>query len=100
MSLISTRHVATALFTFVSVAAVVSPALAQQGSSTGEVRRIDSTAGKITIKHGSIDALQLPAMTLVYIIEVELLEGIQPGDKVKFTAERRDQQYVIIKISK
>lgn len=100
MSLTSTRHVAAALFALGSVAAVVSPAFAQQGSSSGEVRRIDSAAGKITIKHGSIEALQLPAMTLVYLIDVVLLEGVQPGDKVKFTAERRDQQYVIVKISK
>ena len=39
-------------------------------------------------------------MTLVYIIDPVLLEGIQPGDKVRFTAKRENEQYVVIKIQK
>ncbi len=100
MSLVSIRHVAAACLAVGAATAIISPAVAQQGSATGEVRRIDAEAGKITIKHGSIGALQLPAMTLVYLVQVELLEGIQPGDKVKFTAERLNDQYVIVKLSK
>lgn len=100
MSLLSVRHLAAAGLALGAATAIITPALAQQGSASGEVRRIDAAAGKITIKHGSIEALQLPAMTLVYIIEVEMLEGIRPGDTVKFTAERRNDQYVIIKIHK
>ncbi len=100
MSLVSIRHIAAASLALGAAAAIISPAFAQQGTAHGEVRRIDTEAGKITLKHGSIDALQLPAMTLVYLIEVDLLEGIQPGDKVRFTAERRNDQYVVIKIKK
>lgn len=100
MSLVSVRSIAAVGLALGAAVAIVSPALAQQGSASGEVRRIDTEAGKITLKHGSIEALQLPAMTLVYLIEVDLLEGIQPGDKVKFTAERRNDQYVVIKIKK
>lgn len=99
MSLLSTRHIAAAIFALGTVA-VVSPAIAQQGTATGEVRRIDAAAGKITLKHGSIDALELPGMTLVYLIDPALLGDIKPGDKVKFTAERRNGEYVVIKISK
>lgn len=76
------------------------PAMAQEGSGSGEVRRIDAAAGKITIKHGAISALDLPAITLVYQIEPGLLEGLQPGDKVKFTARRVNGQYVVVAISK
>lgn len=101
MSLLFTRHTtAAAIFALGACTAVVSPAIAQQGSATGEVRRIDPDAGKITLKHGKIDALELPGMTLVYLIDVNLLVGIQPGDMVKFTAERRDGDYVVITISK
>ncbi|GAA5089914.1 MULTISPECIES: copper-binding protein [Paenalcaligenes] len=99
MSLLSTRHIAATIFALGTVA-VVSPAIAQQGTATGEVRRIDAAAGKITLKHGSIDALELPGMTLVYLIDPALLGDIKPGDKVKFTAERRNGEYVVIKISK
>ncbi|HJH24097.1 MAG TPA: copper-binding protein [Paenalcaligenes hominis] len=100
MSLVSIRSVAAAGLVLAGTMAVVSSAQAQQGSASGEVRRIDAEAGKITLKHGSIEALQLPAMTLVYLIQMDQLAGIEPGDKVKFTAERRNDQYVIIKISK
>lgn len=100
MSLLFTRHTAATLFALGACAAVVSPAVAQQGSGTGEVRRIDAAAGKITLKHGKIDALELPGMTLVYLIDINLLTGIQPGDMVKFTAERRNGDYVVITINK
>jgi len=76
------------------------PAQAQEGSGSGEVRRIDADAGKITLKHGAIAALDLPAMTLVYLVEPGLLAGLQPGDQVKFTARRVNGQYVVVQISK
>ncbi len=76
------------------------PAQAQEGSGSGEVRRIDAAAGKVTIKHGPIDALQLPAMTLVYQVDQTLLTGLQPGDKIKFKARRVNGQYVVVEISK
>ncbi|HLS42879.1 MAG TPA: copper-binding protein [Paenalcaligenes sp.] len=83
-----------------STSAYVSVVQAQEATASGEVRRVDVAAGKITLKHGSIDALQLPGMTLVYNIDPALLEGIQPGDKVRFTAKRENEQYVVTKIQK
>lgn len=76
------------------------PAVAQQATATGEVRRIDAQAGKIAIKHGAIAELGLGAMTLVYQIDPALLGNVQPGDKVKFTARREAGQYVVVAISK
>lgn len=81
----------------------LSPGLAhaQEGSGTGEVRRLDPDAGKITLKHGPISDLDLPAMTLVYLIEPVLLEGLSPGDSVRFTARRSETgEYLIIRIKK
>ncbi|TAL77710.1 MAG: copper-binding protein [Burkholderiaceae bacterium] len=75
-------------------------AVAQEGTSSGEVRRVDAAAGKITIKAGAIAELQLPAMILVYRISPDLLKGIKPGDKVTFTAKREGGNYVVTKISK
>ncbi len=76
------------------------PAHAQEAESSGEVRRVDAAQGKIAIKHGAIGELDLPAMTLVYQADPGLLAGIQVGDKVKFTATRRDGKYVVTKLSK
>lgn len=93
---------AAVIAALLSPVAVYSVAQAQspEAKASGEVRRIDAEAGKITLKHGNIDVLQLPAMTLVYRIEPILLEGIQVGDKVKFTAQRLNNEYVVIKITK
>jgi Cu(I)/Ag(I) efflux system protein CusF len=86
---------ALALTSFYSTSAI-----AQEASGSGEVRRVDAQAGKVTIKHGAISDLQLPAMTLVYRVDPALLADIKPGDKVRFTAKREDGQYVVTAISK
>lgn len=83
-----------------AVACVAVPAQAQEGSGSGEVRRVDAQAGKVTIKHGPIGELELPAMTLVYRADPALLAGLQPGDKVRFTARRENGHYVVVEISK
>jgi Cu/Ag efflux protein CusF len=75
-------------------------AVAQEASASGEVRRVDAVAGKVTIKHGAISALELPAMTLVYQADPALLAGIKPGDKVTFTAKREGGNYVVTAIKK
>ncbi|MCD0504121.1 copper-binding protein [Bordetella petrii] len=73
---------------------------AATASASGEVRRVDSAGGKVTIKHGEISALDLPAMTLVYQADPALLANIKPGDNVRFTATRKDGRYVVTEISK
>lgn len=76
------------------------PAIAQEATASGEVRRVDVAEGKVTIKHGQIPDLDLTAMTLVYRIDPALLANIKPGDKVRFTARREAGQYVVTAISK
>ena len=73
-------------------------AQAPTATASGEVRRVDAARGRITIKHDAIDALELPAMSLVYRIDPALLANIKPGQKVTFTATRQDKQYVVTRI--
>ncbi|MBO9352995.1 hypothetical protein GG851_03245 [Bordetella petrii] len=77
-----------------------SQAAAATATASGEVRRVDAAGGKVTIKHGAIEALDLPAMTLVYRADPALLAGIKPGDSVRFTATRQNGSYVVTEISK
>ncbi len=86
--------------TVATVALAAPMALAQQAEATGEVRRVDATEGKITIKHGAIKELNLPAMTLIYEAPPALLADIQPGDKVRFTVVHKDGKYVITALSR
>ena len=54
----------------------------------GEVRKVDTAARKITIKHGPIVNLDMPPMTMVFQVkEPALLAKVKAGDKVKFRAE-------------
>ena len=53
----------------------------------GEIRKIDLENGKITIKHGQIKSLDMPAMTMVFgMRDKSKLDGLKVGDKVKFDA--------------
>lgn len=55
----------------------------------GEVRRIDKDAKKITIRHGPIQSLDMPAMTMVFQVkDAAMLDKVNPGDKIKFSAEK------------
>lgn len=55
----------------------------------GEVRKVDMGAKKVTIRHGDIKNLDMPAMTMVFqVADPSALEKIKPGDKVRFKAER------------
>ena len=59
--------------------------------SEGEVRRVDKSAGKVTIKHGPLANLDMPSMTMVFRVrDRAMLDQVKEGDKVKFNAERID----------
>ena len=65
----------------------------------GEVKKIDKVTRKITIKHGEIKNLDMPAMTMVFLAsDVALLEKVKPGDKIKFVAEKSKAGYGVIAI--
>lgn len=63
------------------------PAMAQQ-LANGEIRKVDRKAGTVTIKHGPIQAIDMPAMTMVFLVkEADMLDRVKAGDKVRFQAE-------------
>ena len=52
-----------------------------------EVRKIDLEAGKITLKHADIKSLDMPAMTMVFVVKDKaMIDKLKTGDKVKFKA--------------
>ena len=65
----------------------------------GEVRRVDKDAGKITIRHGPIASLDMPAMTMVFQMkDPRLLGQVKNGDKIRFSAEKSGGQYLVTHI--
>lgn len=67
--------------------------------SDGEVRKIDMAQGKVTLRHGPLVNLDMPGMTMVFtVLDKKLLEGLKTGDKVKFTADKKDGALVVTAI--
>ena len=67
--------------------------------SDGEVRKVDKEANKITIKHGPLANLDMPAMTMVFQVkDPALLDKVKAGDKVKFEAEKAGGAFTVTQI--
>ncbi|PPQ14251.1 RND transporter [Bradyrhizobium sp. AC87j1] len=69
---------------------------------SGEVKKIDEGAGKITLKHGPAKSLGMEdPMTMVYRVkDPALLKQVKVGDKVTFEAEEAASGYTVTKIDK
>ena len=94
-----------------SLAALTQPAMAQtmdhgkMGMSAtpdltdGEVRKIDMDAGKITIKHGDIKHMDMPGMTMVFVVKDKaLLDKASVGAKIRFMATSENGQMTVTDI--
>lgn len=93
-------------FTFMALllAAALQTATAQStddGPMTeAEVRKVDLDTGRITLRHGEIANLQMPPMTMVFRArEAALLQGLKPGDRVRFRAEKVEGGYAVTAIT-
>ena len=69
----------------------------------GEVKKIDESAGKMTLKHGPIKNLGMEdeSMTMVFrVADPSMLKDVKVGDKVQFEAERQASGITITKLQK
>lgn len=91
--------------------AAAAPSIAQQASTAptsaaatsdmadGEIRKVDKSAGKITVKHGEIKNLDMPPMTMVFgVKDAAMLDKVKQGDKVRFRAASDDGKFTITEI--
>lgn len=82
-----------------AIATAASTAWAQAPQTEGEVRRIDKEQGKLTLRHGPIANLEMPAMTMVFkVADPKALDALKVGDKLRFRAEKIDGAYVVTAI--
>jgi Cu(I)/Ag(I) efflux system periplasmic protein CusF len=70
--------------------------------SQAEVRRIDLSARKITLKHGPIAVLGMDPMTMVFQLRDEAAfkaaQSLKPGDKIEFVAAYDKGAYLVQQI--
>lgn len=65
----------------------------------GEVKKIDLEAGKVTLKHGDIKNLDIPAMQMSFrVSDPAWLKTLQVGDKVRFSADKVGGQFTVTTI--
>jgi Cu/Ag efflux protein CusF len=70
-----------------------------QAMSDAEVKKVDAANGKLTLKHGEIKNLDMPPMTMVFAVkDPAVLAKLQPGDKVKFQADKVGGKYTVTAI--
>lgn len=75
-------------------------ARAETGDMTdGEVRKIDLAQGKITLRHAEMKHLDMPPMTMVFVVQDKAaLAKLKPGDKVKFKAVQDAGKFTVTEI--
>lgn len=65
----------------------------------GLVRKVNKEAGKVTIQHGEMHHLGMPAMTMAFPVKTAgLLDNVQTGDKIKFKVVKENGRLVIIEL--
>jgi len=91
--------------TFIASTAHAEPASAPAAAarkapmSEAVVRKVDPSAGKITLRHGPIANLDMPPMTMVFqVSEPALLGNVKAGDTVRFSAEKIGGAYTVTAI--
>jgi Cu/Ag efflux protein CusF len=77
---------------------IAAPALAQ--TVAGEVLRIDRAQGKLTLKHGPVPNLDMPAMTMAYRVQDPgWLDQLKVGDRVRFDADKVGGQFTVLRLT-
>lgn len=67
----------------------------------GEVRRVDRQAKKITLKHGPIPNVDMPAMTMAFAVkDAAMLDRVKAGDQVRFRIEKIGETYTVVAIER
>lgn len=101
-SLVKAALIATLALSSVSGAYAQSePAAVSNSMSSGEVKKVDKSAGKMTIKHGPLQNIGMDAMTMVFRVkDPAMLDQVKVGDKINFVAEEPNGQLMVTKLEK
>jgi Cu/Ag efflux protein CusF len=69
-----------------------------QDMTAGVVKKVDKDAGKVTIRHGPIENLGMPKMTMVFRVkDPAMLDRLKEGDKILFVAEKVDGAFTVMR---
>lgn len=67
--------------------------------SEGEVKKVDKDTGRLTIKHGPLNNLGMPGMTMAFKVQdANMLDRVKAGDRVRFRVERVNGAMVVTRL--
>nr|WP_268793562.1 copper-binding protein [Ramlibacter sp. Leaf400] len=63
------------------------------------MRKVDWQNRKVTLRHGAIRNLEMPAMTMAFeVADAGMLDRLKAGDKVLFAASAEGGRYTVTQI--
>ena len=72
----------------------------QEAMSAGVVKKVDLDQAKVTISHGPLTNLDMPAMTMVFrVTDPKMLESLKAGDNIRFTAEKVKGAFTVTRVA-
>ena len=87
---------------WITAALLAETALTAAAQATeAEVRKVDKSQGKLTLKHGEVKRLDMPPMTMVFRVpDPKMLDGLAVGDKLLVDIDKVDGQYTVTALRK
>ena len=84
-----------------SHAAMQAQAPAEARMVDGVVKKVDKSAAKVTLSHGPLTNLGMPAMTMAFRVkDVAWLDQMNNGDKIRFMADKVDGVFTVVHFEK
>lgn len=87
--------------TLITVFAALALAASAQAAefTKGTVKKLDSSAKKVTIAHEDLKNLDMPAMTMVFRVKDDaILAKLKEGAAIEFVADRVDGKLTVTEI--
>jgi len=70
-----------------------------EAMTAGVVMKVDKGAGKVTIRHGPLENLGMPKMTMVFRVkDPDMLDRLKKGDEIRFVAEKVDGAFTVMRV--
>ncbi len=82
MTILKTLGLATLALTFGAGLAMA------ETYTKGTIKKVDTKAGKVTIIHEELVDLDMPAMTMVFRADEEMIANMAEGQAIEFVADR------------
>ena len=81
------------------------PSASKASSNTAlteaEVRKVDAATGMVTLKHGALENVGMPPMTMAFKArDAAMVKQVHEGDKVKVRVEDVNGTLTIVKLEK